>query len=75
MRVVRDLGPSVSADGRVLVTDMTDPDWEPVMRRVAAIVTDKGGRTARPPSSRANSGCPASSAPKPRPPHCATATT
>ena len=25
---------------------MTDPDWEPVMRRVAAIVTDKGGRTA-----------------------------
>ncbi|MEO8361618.1 MAG: phosphoenolpyruvate synthase [Vicinamibacteria bacterium] len=32
--------------GEVLVAEMTDPDWEPVMRRVAAIVTDKGGRTA-----------------------------
>jgi pyruvate,water dikinase len=32
--------------GDVLVAEMTDPDWEPVMRRVAAIVTDKGGRTA-----------------------------
>jgi pyruvate,water dikinase len=32
--------------GDVLVAAMTDPDWEPVMRRVAAIVTDKGGRTA-----------------------------
>ena len=31
--------------GDVLVGAMTDPDWEPVMRRVAAIVTDKGGRT------------------------------
>ncbi|PID41570.1 MAG: phosphoenolpyruvate synthase [Proteobacteria bacterium] len=31
--------------GDVLVTDMTDPDWEPVMRRASAIVTDKGGRT------------------------------
>ena len=30
----------------MLVAEMTDPDWEPVMRRVAAIVTDKGGRTA-----------------------------
>ena len=30
----------------MLVTDMTDPDWEPVMRIVAAIVTNKGGRTA-----------------------------
>jgi pyruvate,water dikinase len=30
----------------VLVAEITDPDWEPVMRRVAAIVTDKGGRTA-----------------------------
>jgi pyruvate,water dikinase len=30
----------------VLVAENTDPDWEPVMRRVSAIVTDKGGRTA-----------------------------
>ena len=32
-------------DGDVLVTDMTDPDWEPVMKRTAAIVTNRGGRT------------------------------
>jgi len=32
-------------DGDVLVTDMTDPDWEPVMKRASAIVTDRGGRT------------------------------
>jgi pyruvate,water dikinase len=31
--------------GEVLVTAMTDPDWEPVMKRAAAIVTDRGGRT------------------------------
>jgi pyruvate,water dikinase len=31
--------------GDVLVTDMTDPDWEPVMKRAAAIVTRRGGRT------------------------------
>jgi len=31
--------------GDVLVTGMTDPDWEPVMKRAAAIVTDRGGRT------------------------------
>lgn len=31
--------------GDVLVTDMTDPDWEPVMQRAAAIVTNRGGRT------------------------------
>ncbi len=31
--------------GDVLVTSMTDPDWEPVMKRAAAIVTDRGGRT------------------------------
>jgi pyruvate,water dikinase len=34
------------AAGDVLVTEMTDPDWEPVMKRVAALVTDQGGRTA-----------------------------
>jgi pyruvate,water dikinase len=32
-------------EGDVLVTGMTDPDWEPVMKRAAAIVTDRGGRT------------------------------
>ncbi|MBT8062274.1 MAG: phosphoenolpyruvate synthase, partial [Gammaproteobacteria bacterium] len=33
------------SEGDVLVTDMTDPDWEPVMKRAAAIVTNRGGRT------------------------------
>jgi len=32
-------------EGDILVTDMTDPDWEPVMKRAAAIVTNRGGRT------------------------------
>jgi pyruvate,water dikinase len=32
-------------EGDVLVTDMTDPDWEPLMKKAAAIVTNKGGRT------------------------------
>ncbi len=32
--------------GEVLVTTMTDPDWEPIMKMAAAIVTDKGGRTS-----------------------------
>jgi len=31
--------------GDVLVTDMTDPDWEPIMKRAAAVVTNRGGRT------------------------------
>ncbi|WP_395690077.1 phosphoenolpyruvate synthase [Nocardioides sp.] len=31
--------------GEVLVADMTDPDWEPIMKRAAAIVTNRGGRT------------------------------
>jgi pyruvate,water dikinase len=46
-RVVRELSQinDVRA-GEVLVAENTDPDWEPVMRRVAAIVTDQGGRTA-----------------------------
>ena len=45
-RVIRD--PSKMEDvqpGDVLVTDMTDPDWEPIMKRAAAIVTNRGGRT------------------------------
>jgi pyruvate,water dikinase len=33
-------------DGTVLVTTMTDPDWVPIMKRAAAIVTDHGGRTS-----------------------------
>ena len=32
-------------EGDVLVTEMTDPDWEPVMKRASAIVTNRGGRT------------------------------
>ena len=32
-------------EGDVLVTDMTDPDWVPIMKKSSAIVTDKGGRT------------------------------
>ena len=31
--------------GDILVTDMTDPDWEPIMKRTAGIITDRGGRT------------------------------
>ncbi|HBV39761.1 MAG TPA: phosphoenolpyruvate synthase [Erwinia sp.] len=33
------------AKGDVLVTDMTDPDWEPIMKKASAIVTNRGGRT------------------------------
>ncbi|WP_353571832.1 phosphoenolpyruvate synthase [Candidatus Albibeggiatoa sp. nov. BB20] len=36
---------SLVQKGDVLVTDMTDPDWEPVMKRASAIVTNRGGRT------------------------------
>lgn len=32
--------------GEVLVTDITDPDWEPIMKKAAAIVTNRGGRTS-----------------------------
>jgi len=32
-------------DGDILVTDMTDPDWEPIMKRASAIITNRGGRT------------------------------
>ena len=47
VRVVNDAsrdGPACK-EGDVLVTDMTDPNWEPVMKRAAAIVTNRGGRT------------------------------
>lgn len=47
VRVVRETaGLDQVEPGDVLVARHTDPDWEPVMRRVAAIVTDTGGRTA-----------------------------
>jgi len=46
VRVVMDASRmSEVQDGDVLVTDMTDPNWEPVMKRAAAIVTNRGGRT------------------------------
>ncbi|HTO49709.1 MAG TPA: phosphoenolpyruvate synthase [Burkholderiales bacterium] len=46
VRVVADAsGMSRVQAGDVLVTDMTDPNWEPVMKRAAAIVTNRGGRT------------------------------
>jgi len=32
-------------DGEVLITEMTDPDWEPIMKKASAIVTNRGGRT------------------------------
>ena len=36
---------SLLQDGDILVTDMTDPDWEPIMKKASAIVTNRGGRT------------------------------
>jgi len=46
VRILKDLSEmSRVQPGDVLVTDMTDPDWEPVMKRAAAIVTNRGGRT------------------------------
>jgi len=45
-RVIRDVSQIDQVQsGDVLVTDMTDPDWEPIMKRAAAIVTNRGGRT------------------------------
>jgi pyruvate,water dikinase len=45
-RVIQDIAQMDRVQpGDVLVTDMTDPDWEPVMKRAAAIVTNRGGRT------------------------------
>jgi pyruvate,water dikinase len=46
VRIVRDASQmAVVKAGDVLVTDMTDPNWEPVMKLAAAIVTNRGGRT------------------------------
>lgn len=45
-RVINDLSQMDQIEsGDVLVTDMTDPDWEPIMKRASAIVTNRGGRT------------------------------
>jgi len=45
-RVIRDIREMARVEsGDVLVADMTDPDWEPVMKRASAIVTNRGGRT------------------------------
>jgi pyruvate,water dikinase len=45
-RVIRDVTEMNRVEaGDVLISDMTDPDWEPVMKRAAAIVTNRGGRT------------------------------
>ncbi|MBN9192885.1 phosphoenolpyruvate synthase [Microbacterium sp.] len=46
VRVLSDIGQMDQfRPGDVLVADMTDPDWEPIMKRASAIVTDRGGRT------------------------------
>ncbi len=46
-RVIHDIhGIDAFQPGEVLVTERTDPDWEPAMKRAAAIVTDTGGRTS-----------------------------
>jgi pyruvate,water dikinase len=46
VRVITDVSQMAKVEaGDVLVTDMTDPDWEPIMKRAAAIVTNRGGRT------------------------------
>ncbi|MBD2779720.1 phosphoenolpyruvate synthase [Xenorhabdus sp. 42] len=46
VKVIHDLGEMDRIQaGDVLVTDMTDPDWEPIMKKASAIVTNRGGRT------------------------------
>lgn len=46
VRVIHDVSElSLFQPGEVLVAPMTDPDWEPVLRKAAAVVTDQGGRT------------------------------
>ncbi len=45
-RIIRDVKEMARVHaGDVLIADMTDPDWEPVMKRAAAVVTNRGGRT------------------------------
>jgi pyruvate, water dikinase len=46
VRIIKDISEMhLVQDGDVLVSDMTDPDWEPVMKKASAIVTNRGGRT------------------------------
>ena len=46
VRIVNDISEMDKVqEGDVLVSDMTDPDWEPVMKRASAIITNRGGRT------------------------------
>ena len=46
VRILNDIsGMDAFQEGEVLVADMTDPDWEPIMKRASAIVTNRGGRT------------------------------
>ncbi len=46
VKVIKDISEMHRVNpGDILVSDMTDPDWEPVMKRAAAIVTNRGGRT------------------------------
>lgn len=46
VRIIRDTSDlNAFEEGEVLVAQMTDPDWEPVMRKASAIITDRGGRT------------------------------
>src|SRR5690606_36468069 len=59
-RVVRDVAAMHEVQpGDVLVADMTDPDWEPVMKRASAIVTNRGGRTCHAAISARELGIPA----------------
>ncbi|WP_210446351.1 phosphoenolpyruvate synthase [Pantoea ananatis] len=46
VKVIHDISEmNLIEKGDVLVTDMTDPDWEPIMKKASAIVTNRGGRT------------------------------
>jgi len=46
IKIIHDLSEAARFNaGEVLVTDITDPDWEPLMKKAAAVITNKGGRT------------------------------
>ena len=59
-------------DGEVLVTDKTDPDWEPIMKKAAAIVTNRGGRTCHAAIVSRELGVPAIVGTERGPPSCTT---
>jgi len=59
-------------DGAVLVTEATDPDWVPIMKKAAGIVTDQGGTTSHAAIVSRELGSPRWSAPAPRRARCAT---